>query len=101
MKHYLITCTDCGDQRKIGLIPTAVGDRIDWLEEEADGTKIISARQRIDGAFGFECLCGNNDLMTKQELTSITNKVTPDPMELEQIIKNLVPQKPRFGMEAV
>lgn len=101
MKHYQITCPECKATRKIGIVQTAVGDRIDWLENDPDEAGIISGRQRLDGNFGWQCLCGNNDLLTAQENKQITNKVEPDPKEIQDVIKNLVPQQPKFIMEAV
>lgn len=90
LEKYKITCTKCGQSSIIAL----QGETILW-----DKTKnIISGRKRLDMQWGWQCMCGNNDIMTKQELTSITDKQNPDPKEIEQVIKNLVPQKSKFDM---
>lgn len=51
--------------------------------------------------FGWQCMCGNNDLLSDQEQRVITDKANPDPMEIDQILKNLEPQKARFAMDRV
>lgn len=99
-KRYTITCEDCGESRIVGIIPTPVGDRIDWLDNDPN-EKIVSGRQRLDGQFGWQCLCGNNTLLSKQEQKTITNKVTPDPKEIQQVIDNLRPEPTKFRMETV
>lgn len=60
---------------------------------------IISARKRLDGQWGFECMCQNNDLMTEQEKRTIKNHVTPDPEDINAVLKNLKVQAPKFAME--
>lgn len=97
MKHYTIKCNDCNETRKVGIVPTAMGDRIDWLNDDPQ-EKIVSGRQRLDGQFGWQCLCGNNSLLSSQEEQGITNKVSPDPKEVQQIVQNLIPEKTNFEM---
>lgn len=46
-------------------------------------------------------MCGNNDIMTDQEQRVITDKVNPNPEEINQILKNLEPQKAKFVMARV
>lgn len=75
-----------------------MGDRIDWLENDPN-EKIVSGRQRLDGQFGWECLCGNNSIMSTQERETFTNKVNPDPQEIKQVVDNLRPEVTKFKME--
>ena len=58
-----------------------------------DGTdhKIASFRERIDGYYGWQCLCGNNSLMTVQERNEIADPTSPKPQEVADIVKNLAP----------
>lgn len=80
---------------------TMLGKRIDWLEApETQNHPIISGRLRLDGQWGFQCSCGNNDLMTKQEIRSFSNPVAPKPQEINQIVKSLKPDKPKFRLLA-
>lgn len=76
---------------------------IDWLDNLPDPqvVKIISGRKRLDDQFGWQCICGQNDLMTEQELEHIENKAAPKPKEIAGIMNNLKPQKSKFIMEAV
>lgn len=99
MESYKITCLKCKAERQIRISKTAVGKRIDWLESAENANHpIISGRERLDGQWGFECKCGNNDLLTTQEARSFANPAAPEPKEINDIVKNLKPDKPRFQM---
>lgn len=92
--NYKITCCKCGKSEKIGMI----NENVLWN----DAKYIISARKRLDGNWGFECLnCGNNDLMTQQEKKTIKNHQQPEKKDIDAVIRNLVVQKPNFLMEPV
>lgn len=94
--QYEVVCLQCKNKDKI----TIFDDRlIDW---GASTSKfIVSGRKRLDQQYGWQCVCGNNDLMTQQELSSITNKQDPDPKEISAILADLRPDKPRFVMNKV
>ena len=72
-------------------------DRVYWYDVD----KVISARKRLDGQWGFQCSCGNNDIMTAQETQMIADQANPKPQEIEQIMQNLIPDNPKFIMETV
>lgn len=94
---YKITCLKCKATRDIVIQKTAVGNRIDWLESKNNlHHPIVSGRERLDGQWGFQCSCGNNDLMTKQEKDTISNPASPKPEEIDTIVKKLKPDKPKF-----
>lgn len=97
VKTYQVTCGQCGAERKVKLAKAPLGTQIDWLE---DGTNhdIVSFRERLDGQYGWQCLCGNNDLMTVQERTSISNPAVPKAKEIDEIVKSLKVQKPKFNL---
>lgn len=99
MESYKIICLKCKAERQIKIMETAMGKRIDWLETpETAHHPILSGRERLDGQWGFQCSCGNNDLMTVQERRTISNPISPKPQEINDIIKNLIPDKPKFEM---
>lgn len=96
--RYKITCRKCKADRVVDITKTAGGEFIDWLEDKQPNSKIISARPRLDGQWGFQCLCGSNDLMTKQEERTIKNPQNPKAQEIDEIVKNLKQEKPLFEM---
>lgn len=93
LTRYKVTCGQCGKADTIGLIDEKdiIWDKNEW---------IISGRKRLDGNWGFQCVsCGNDDLLTDQEKKDIKNHQQPDPKDIENVIKKLVAQEPRFLME--
>lgn len=103
MKHYQVQCKKCKSARQVGIVEGSGHDLIDWLDNNPNPqvTKIISGRKRLDGNWGWQCVCGNNDLLTQQEVKEIKNKTDPDPVDISRVIKGLIPQKPQFEMRAV
>lgn len=89
---YTVTCKNCKQSDEIGMI----NDTLIW-----EGNKhIISGRKRLDGNWGWQCIaCGNNDLLTDQERDDIKDHQSPDPRDIENVIKKLRPQEPRFNMQ--
>lgn len=102
-KRYLITCKECGAKRQIGLVPGHADEIIDWLDNnpDAQATRIISGRKRLDGQWGWQCICGNDDLLTKQEKQGIKNASAPKPKELADIMNDLKVQPNKFEMVGV
>lgn len=100
---YKVTCKSCKANRKIGIVNSNGREIIDWLDNRPDSqdVSIISGRKRLDSEWGWECVCGNKDIMSDQENRMITNKQSPDPQEIAKVVKNLSIQKPKFIMEAV
>lgn len=93
---YKVTCKNC---KQSDLIDIEKDTLILW--EKNKNTYLISGRKRLDMQFGWQCLCGNNDLLSDQENRVITDKTSPDPQEINQILKNLEPQKAKFVMDKV
>lgn len=91
---YKITCKNC---KQSDIVQIEQDTHIIW----GKNTYIISGRKRLDMEWGFQCMCGNNDLLSEQENRVITDKVNPDPQEINQILKNLEPQKAKFVMDRV
>jgi hypothetical protein len=82
--------------------PSAFGERIDWLEDkQPQPYAIISGRKRLDNQWGFQCVCGENDLMTAQEVNHFTNPASPTPQQINDVVKSLIVDKPKFRMVAI
>lgn len=92
--RYTVTCSQCGGTSRVEIDSQ---DRVYWFDTD----KVISARKRLDGQWGWQCSCGNNDIMTDQESRVIQNQANPKPEEIDQIVKNLEIQQPRFRMETI
>lgn len=91
---YRIVCKECENSDVIIIQDFT----IIW----GDNKKIISGRFRLDRQWGWQCgVCQNNDIMTRQEIRQITNKQNPEPQEIESVLKNLIPDKPKFLMQRV
>lgn len=101
-RDYIVACRKCQGERRIRIHETPVGKRIDWLEDKQEKPfTVISARERLDGQWGFQCVCGANDLMTTQERRTFSNPAAPTPQEIDQIVKTLKADAPLFNLVAV
>lgn len=100
---FKITCVECGANRMVGIIKHQGRYIIDWFDNHPDPdlVKILSGRRRMDDNWGWQCICGNDDILTNQEKEHITNKQNPDPMEIAALAKSLIPEKPKFNMERI
>lgn len=95
---FTVICEECSGSSVVNISDTFQGKIVEWLKID----QVISARQRLDMNMGWQCYCGNNSLMTKQELEHIKNKSQPEPQEIEDIKKNLIPEPHTgFVMEAM
>ena len=103
MNKYLITCKDCEARRQIGIVESDGRELIDWIDNNANPTtaKIVSGRKRLDSKWGFQCVCGNDDIMTDQEKNILDNYQDPSPQSIVDVINNLKTQKMKFGMEKI
>lgn len=92
---YRVTCLHC---KKSDTVTITDQNIIMW----ADNEHIVSGRKRLDNKWGWQCICGNTSILTEQEDTFITNKQHPDPLQIEQIARNLIPDNRKlFSMEAI
>lgn len=95
MDKYVITCKSCKKHDQISIDNNR---NILWTNNKY----IVSGRYRLDSTWGFQCLCGNNNLLTKQEDKSITNKQSPDPVQVNRIASNPIHDKTnKFIMEKI
>lgn len=91
---YRVTCKNCN---KFETVPIDNENNIHWPIVKY----IISGRYRLDMNWGWQCLCGNNDLETTQERKEIKNLSAPDPSDITRVLKSIIPDKPKFSMEAI
>lgn len=103
MSKYLVTCKECNAKRKIAIIKSDGRELIDWLDNNPNpqAVKIVSGRKRLDGNWGWSCICKNDDIMTDQEKNIIENYQEPSPQNIVDVINNLKTQKPKFNMEKI
>lgn len=78
---YKIICQKCKGNSQVNIIQ----DIIEWI----DVKQVISGRKRLDGNWGWQCLCGNNSILTSQEKRNISNPAQPTALEVKKIIKNI------------
>lgn len=93
---YKVTCKQCNKSDDVG-----ISDSLKQVKDWGMPKNIVSARFRLDGQWGFQCLCGNYDIITRQEDTFIKNKQNPAPQDIMKVINNLIPQAPKFKMEKI
>lgn len=93
-KTYKVICKDCNKSENIVIDND---NNIYWKPVKY----IISGRYRLDMQWGWQCICGNNDITTEQEQREISNLSAPDPVDISKVLKNLIPDQPRFKMEAI
>lgn len=91
---YKVVCKSCQSSEVVDIDQQR---RINW----GSADRIISGRFRLDNSWGWQCICGNNDLMTDQEKRVIRNHQQPDPQDIKQVLNNLKPQRPKFAMETM
>lgn len=94
IQSYRVTCNKC---KKSDDLAIDANNSIYWKPTNY----IISGRYRLDMNWGWQCSCGNNDLVTKQEHKHIKNLQAPDPADIGEVLKNIMPDKPKFKMEAI
>ena len=98
-KTYDVTGKNCGSERRVDIHGSVAGNRIDWLEDRAKSVEIISGRERLDGQWGWQCTCGSDDLLSKQEASSFSNPSQPTPQEIQQVVSNLKVEQLLFTMK--
>lgn len=93
-EKYVVKCLRCGGGSKICIINETIVQYIDQ-------SPIISCRLRGDLKWGFQCECGNDNRLARQEEKDIKILVnTKSTMALEQIAKTLkIKDETQFRME--
>ena len=100
IQKYEVICSQCQASRLVEIDPQGI---IDWLSNNPNPyeVKIISGRRRMDNVWGWQCICGNDDLLMEAEKSKITNKQNPDPTEISDLAKTLVPEDSKFRMRKI
>lgn len=100
MKRYEITCLKC-KQSDICLIDDTSHAIINF--GKGAGTNLLSGRWRKDMQFGWECVCGNDNRISKQEEAFLSELVTKgDKKAIDDIKKSLkIDDKKQFVMVRV
>lgn len=95
-QKYRITCLNCKGSSKIQIIN-------DKDVIYVDHVPIIACRLRGDLQWGFECQCGNDSRLAKEELSQIDNLVVKGSREaIQKIADSLkVKDKLKFNMENI
>lgn len=95
-KVYDVKCKKCKGQNRVGI--DEKHKTLNWISLDP----IISARYRFDRKWGFQCRCGQNDLLTPEEDRNWQDKrVHPQPKEMKNIMDNLKEHKPKFEMVGI
>lgn len=94
MTTYKVVCLNCKQSDTV-----AIDDRnhIAFQYGKGVNTNITAARWRPDLKWGFECMCGNYDLLAKEE--DPKELVAAPEMRITEIINLLKDNKPKFGFE--
>lgn len=92
-ESFKVTCKKCKGSNVVAIS----NDTIFWNQYD----RIISGRKRLDNEWGWQCICGNNSIMTKQEKKHISDPSNPKEYEVSDIVKNLKKEQPTFVMEKV
>lgn len=93
-ENFLITCLGCGESSHIKILN---GDKVMYI----DHTPIIACRLRPDLKWGFQCICGNDSRLAKEEIPQAEVLVSGS---TESIVKRIIkaakvsPEK-KFRME--
>lgn len=90
---YRVTCKKCKGASTVGIDSKYPVEHqylgkmpgLLWMQVGA----VISGRFRLDGGLGWQCICGNNTILTKQEKRHIANPAEPQPQEIAEIVKNI------------
>lgn len=95
-KRYKITCVKCKKQDHVLIKERSI------LYESGAQTNLTSSRFRPDKVWGFECICGNYDLLAHEESKDFDKLISGTPSRIAEIA-NILSKKPikRFSMEAV
>lgn len=86
-----IYCQSC--KKEIGIVDLS-GSKPRYIKESG----IMSARQRFDGEWGFECVCGNDSRIAEQEKGIITSSI-PTKEDMNKIFNN-IKKKPTKVVES-
>lgn len=96
MEQFKVTCLQCKESDNVLIIKGQV------QFEKMMATNFLAARFRKDGQWGFECICGNDTRLCKEEADDFERLVYGTPMSLKKLKRALLKRTHEtFRMEAV
>lgn len=99
MQRYEVTCLKCG-KSDIVTINEARHQILRW--DKMMATNLLSGRYRKDLNWGWECICGNDNRLAKEEKGEMAQLVQAPPMKIKQIADSLkIPDAKQFKMARV
>lgn len=94
MERYKVTCLKC---KKESFVRIDAGHQIDY--EGGMNTNLLAGRWRKTQDFGWECICGNDNRLAKQEKDEMNNLVSGTPQQIADIVKSLnIADNKQFNM---
>lgn len=96
MTKYKVTCLNCGESDILAIddMNHFVGDT-----EKKLSTNFKSYRWRGDMKWGFQCFCGNDNRLAKEEEPDFEKLVDGDPITVQKIADSLkIPDEKQFEM---
>ena len=82
--RYTICSMKTGKPVPVGVIQIDAHDNVTYLTLNG----LLSARKRLDGAWGFESLDGNDSRVCKAE-AGVVGRAKPSPEQIKKIYKNM------------
>lgn len=93
VKDVVVRCLKC---KKISRLKILNGNQIMYI----DHMPIIACRFRPDGQWGFECVCGNDSRLAREEKKDIKMLVQGGEHVIKKILKTIdVQPEKKFKME--
>lgn len=95
MNTYKVTCLKCGESDNI-----LINDKSIINYEKGAGTNLLSGRYRSDMEWGWECICGNDNRISKQEESFVEKLVQKGSVEaIRATLK--IDDKKQFNMRLI
>lgn len=95
MERYKVTCLKCKGEDYLSIFPDGR-----TVMEKMMQTPFWAVRKRKDGKYGFECSCGNDTRLCKEEAPELEKLVYGTPMGIEKVRQALAKRtKETFRME--
>lgn len=99
MGRYKVTCKQC---KRSDIITIDDAKHQVLFYDRMINTPILASRFRGDLQWGFECVCGNYDMLAEQEKGNFNNLVSGTPNRIAEIAAILKsPVTHRFKMEPI
>jgi hypothetical protein len=84
MKRYEVTCLKCKTSAFV-----RISENHEIMFEGGVSTNLLAGRWRKSMDFGWECTCGNDNRISKQEQNEMNELVKGTPQQIADIVKSL------------